>query len=69
MEKTVKPGLKTTEFWVAVAGNVLALLVLFGLVDPSAEEGIQSASNGLIAAVFSAVSNGSYIISRGIAKK
>lgn len=54
----MKPGIKTTEFWLTVAGNVAAILLTFGeVLDPKT------------GSVLMAIGNGLYAISRGLAKK
>jgi hypothetical protein len=66
---TAKPGVKTSEFYVTLAANAIAILVLFGFIDQADQGGIQSSTNEIIASVFATITNVSYIISRGILKK
>lgn len=48
----VKPGIKTTEFWMAILAQVVPLLVLFGWMTPDEGEVIVlSLSNAIVAAV------------------
>lgn len=60
----MKPGFKTTEFWVTLATNLIGLLVLFGVVGPEQQEELVQAAGGLV----SAISSAAYAISRGNAK-
>lgn len=54
----VKPGIKTTEFWMTILTVIASATAgLQGIVDPK------------IAAVLGAVSTIAYTISRGFAKK
>lgn len=54
----VKPGYKTTEFWLTVTVSIATLLgALAGVVPPQT------------AAILAAISNGLYAISRGMAKQ
>jgi len=51
-------GMKSSEFWLTLMGNVAAvLLTVSGVVDPK------------VAGIMVVVSNGLYAISRGFAKK
>ena len=65
VKNEVKPGWKTTEFWITVIVAVGSLLWGAGILDP---EGIGSANKvfGLIVSGLSAVG---YTISRGLVKK
>lgn len=71
-----KPGIRTTEFWIGlVLPHILALLVLFGVIDPGQEEALQGAAgeigvhgNAIVAAVISGLSALGYNIGRGNAK-
>lgn len=56
--KPVKPGYKTTEFWVTI-------LTVVG----SATAGLQGVVSPTVAAVLGAVSTVAYAVSRGFAKK
>lgn len=56
--KEVKIGLKSSEFWLTIAGNVVGIIAaVAGVVDPKT------------AGVLMAIVNGFYAISRGVAKK
>jgi len=34
----MKPGYKTSEFWISISGQILAVLVLIGLLAPGDQE-------------------------------
>lgn len=62
----VKPGVRTTEFWVAAITQLAGLFTLFGGVDVTSQaQGAVQAVGGAIIAV-SALG---YTISRGLTKK
>lgn len=61
----VKPGYKSTEFWVTVAVTLCSLLWGAGVVDP---EGASSADK-VFGFICSAAAALGYTISRGLAKK
>jgi hypothetical protein len=65
----MKEGWKTTEFWMALVGQVLALCMLTGVVTPDQGQVLGDASGQIIGGVMAVISGGSYAISRGLAKK
>lgn len=62
---TVKPGYKSTEFWITCAVSLCSLLWGAGVVDP---EGASSADK-VFGFVCSAAAALGYTISRGLAKQ
>ena len=60
----MKPGWKTTEFWMASAAALVGLLLSSGLFD--ADASIWSKGLGLAAA---ALTSAGYAVSRGLAKR
>lgn len=58
VSKDVKPGFKSTEFWLTMASNVAAILIT-----------VSEAVEPKVGAVLAIVANGLYAISRGFAKK
>ena len=66
--KKDKPGFKTTEFWVAIGTNVVPMLVLAGVVQPSDADGIVNNWNMLIANIGGAGAAFFYILSRTAVK-
>ena len=61
----IKPGWKTTEFWVTVSVTVASLLWGADVLDP---EGAGTA-NKVFGFVVAALSGLGYTVSRGLAKK
>ena len=64
MEANAKPGVKTSEFWITAGTNIIALLVLGGIFNQADQAGVDAKWGDLVAGVFSAITNMSYIISR-----
>ena len=62
IEKKVKEGIKTTEFWVTLLVAVVAVVFSFGVIDEDA----QLALNALVVAAAPVVA---YILSRALVKK
>jgi hypothetical protein len=72
----MKPGYKTTEFWVALAAQVVSMLMLLGVITPEQssvlnETAGQSAVivNQVIGIVGVVGASFGYAVSRGLAKK
>ena len=69
----MKPGWKSTEFWIALGANLTALAVLLGLVSPEQMSDVVTTvtetSGNTMAWATMAVTNFGYAISRGLAKK
>jgi len=65
----MKEGWKTTEFWMALVGQVLSLSMLTGVVTPDQGQVLGDASGQIIGGIMAVISGGSYAISRGLAKK
>lgn len=63
MNPSNKPGLYTTEFWLAIVANVIALLVLFRLIPVESQQAAVEAATHIIIGV-----NSVYALSRGAAK-
>lgn len=68
-KKEVKAGYKSTEFWVAIAGKVIGILAITGVISPEQADPLTQAvvQLGGVAAVIASVFG--YNISRGNAKK
>jgi hypothetical protein len=64
-----KPGWKTTEWWSAVAGELIGLAALFGVFTPEQATDLIGASGQIAGAVIMAISTGGYAISRGMSKR
>ena len=63
MANNVKPGFRTSEFWLAIIVNVGAALLLSGLIP------VESVASQVIAAIVAGLTNAGYGISRGLAKR
>lgn len=62
----IKPGARTTEFWLALVAQLVGLFTLFTGVDvaPQAEGAVRGVGGAIVA-----VAALGYAISRGLAKK
>jgi len=65
----MKPGYKTTEFWLTLVTNAVGIAVLMGAVSPEAQEPLVQAAGQLAGGVIAAVSALGYALSRGKAKQ
>ncbi len=65
----MKPGYKTTEFWMSLVTQIVALLVLFGVIEPAAQEQVSGSLTQLVAAIAAVFNAAGYAFSRGLAKK
>ena len=65
----MKPGYKTTEFWVTLIVQLLGILVLFGVITPEQQSTLAEAAQQGAAAIAMALSAFGYSVSRGQAKK
>lgn len=63
-----KPTWKSTEFWYNMAGNILGIFTLLGFFTPDQSSDITLAISELVGGLIVAVTNGTYAISRGMAK-
>ena len=59
----VKPGYKTTEFWLTILVNVGAALLVSGLIP------VESVVSQIIAALVAGLTNAGYGVGRGLAKR
>ena len=64
----MRPGYKTTEFWITLVGQIIAMAVTLGIVRPGDQQHLQMTANEAITAIctllVSAVTIRHYIISR-----
>jgi hypothetical protein len=63
-----KPGIRTTEFWLALAGQIIGTLVILGIFTPEQATEMQAALAQMAGAVVTGGSALGYSIGRGIAK-
>lgn len=61
----VKPGYKTTEFWLTLVSTLLGLLFASGVIAPEGTDGLSKA----FAFVATALTTMGYAVSRGLAKR
>jgi hypothetical protein len=59
-----KAGVKTTEFWVTLIIQIVAILGMTGALTPDAATGISQAIPQIVGGIMSAVSGGIYIYGR-----
>ena len=64
-KNTIKPGFKTSEFWVTVIVAAASLAWGAGIIDPAGSSGADK-TFGFIVSALSALG---YTVSRGLAKK
>ena len=64
----IKPGYKTTEFYLTVIMQVITLLVLTGVILPDEQTTVETAASQAIALVGSLVTIAGYIKSRSTVK-
>lgn len=65
----IKSGMKTTEFWVSLAGGIFGVLVTLGVFTPDQAADLTKSIGEIAGGIITAISAASYAISRGIAKK
>lgn len=58
----IKPGYKTTEFWISLAANVVALLVIMGIVTPESQADLVEATSRIVEGVFAVITSVTAII-------
>lgn len=68
MEEQVKPGWKTTEFWVSITAAA-GILVLLGYITPEKSSALTEASSQIIGSIMTAVPVTGYALSRGRVKQ
>jgi len=59
----MRPGIKTTEFWISLVLTFLGALLAFGVIEPD------SAPAKWVGAILATGSAMGYAVSRGLAKK
>jgi hypothetical protein len=65
----MKPGYRTTEFWISLASQVLGILVILGVITPEQQGAVAEGLNQIIGAALMVASSFGYSLSRGIAKQ
>ncbi len=64
----MKPGIKTTEFWLNLIVSLLGVLVATGVITPADQSALADAAAKLAGAVMACISAAGYAVSRGRAK-
>ena len=64
MTPTDKPGWQTTEFWITLATQVVAVLVLTGVIKPENQELALSIGTQIVTGLLAAVLAITYIVAR-----
>ena len=65
----MKPGIKTTEFWVSTIIAVFGVLVATGVITPEQNSALSESVTQIAGAIMSAAGAFGYAVSRGNAKK
>lgn len=65
----IKPGWKTTEFWVMLMSVAFGCMVLFGVITNTESNTILAYINNIMGSLVTIVSVTAYILSRGKAKQ
>jgi len=68
-DEYIKPGWKTTEFWVMLMSVAFGAMVLFGVITNTESNTILAYINNIMGSLVTIVSVTAYILSRGKAKQ
>ena len=69
MNDKIKEGYKSTEFWVSVAAAIMGVAMALGFMTADDVDSWTAIIKEFSGAIITAISVGSYAVSRGIAKK
>jgi hypothetical protein len=58
----MKPGWKSTEFWITLTGQVIALCVILRLVNPAEQQQLQETAGVAVTAVFTLIASAGTIL-------
>jgi hypothetical protein len=61
----VKPGYKTTEFWLSVVASLISILYASGVISPDGASTVEQ----VVAMIAAALASLGYSVARGIAKR
>ena len=64
----MKPGYKTTEFWLSLSTSVIGLLVILGVITPDKSSEMMEIVRQVIGVVMLVLPQFGYTLSRGNAK-
>ena len=65
----IKSGVKTTEFWVSLAGGIFGVMVTLGVFTADQAADLTRTVGEIAGGIITAISAAGYAVSRGIAKK
>lgn len=63
MAEPIKPGWKTTEFWITLSGQAVAVLVVLGVIKPTESATIGDSISKAVESVFALLISGATILS------
>lgn len=69
VDEYIKPGWKTSEFWVMVCSAFFGVLILTGIMTNTQSNNMLAFVNNIAGSLVTIVSVASYILSRGKAKQ
>ena len=61
-EPIMKPGWKSTEFWITLTGQIIALCVILRLVNPADQQQLQDTAGMAVTAVFTLIASAGTIL-------
>ena len=64
----VKPGWKTTEFWLSIVTAVLGIVVMLGYITPEQSTTLGTAISSIVGGVMTVISTIGYALSRAKTK-
>lgn len=67
-EKEIKPGWKTTEFWLALITPIVSILVTLGVIGQEQAEQLIKGSNLIVQGIFTAAPAVAYVLGRAWVK-
>lgn len=67
-EQKVKPGYKTTEFWVSIATAITGILITLGVIGQEEANILVKGIEQIVGGILTVVPVAAYAISRGRAK-
>jgi hypothetical protein len=65
----MKPGYKTSEFWIALSTQLIGISMITGIITPEQGQVFTEAVTQIVGGVMTAIAGGAYAYSRGLAKK
>lgn len=62
MNPSIKPGYKSTEFWIAMLSTILGFLTVSGIISPEDYQNLNSSGRDSIQSTFTAIANAAIVI-------